>query len=29
VSNMLQIADRGWWMDAMTTWPLRRAMRFM
>ncbi len=29
VSNIDQIADRGWWMEAITTCPLLRAMRFM
>jgi hypothetical protein len=29
VSNMDQMAERGWWMEAITTCPLARAMRFM
>jgi hypothetical protein len=29
VSNIDQMAERGWWMEAMTTCPLARAMRFM
>jgi len=28
LSNMLQIALRGWWMEAITMCPLSRAMRF-
>jgi hypothetical protein len=27
VSNMLQMADLGWWMEAMTTWRATPAMR--
>jgi hypothetical protein len=26
-SNMSQMAERGWWMEAMTTWFCSRAMR--
>jgi hypothetical protein len=26
---MDQMAERGWWMEAITMCPLSRAMRFM
>jgi hypothetical protein len=29
VSNMAQIAARGWWMDAITLWPPRWAITIM
>jgi hypothetical protein len=26
-SNMFQMADRGWWMEAMITWPASVDMK--